>query len=757
MIHGGGGTCTDARDMTRALPRSSLWLRVGAWIDAHPAIFFILWSLWLAVWYFGLGPLSFVFIHDTGDNALPYRTALAAAVANGSWGYWDQQKASGIDSLSILVSPFQPDVLLLAILPTWLAYGLITWAQRFVAGYFTFRLLKDSIRLDTSPALYAGIAYSLYAQSAINGHWAGFTLDNGFLCEAGLPFILWSLSCLNSNKAIDYLYASLLGLFFSMTGWFVNSIFLLPMIFFWQFVILRRYERRSALILVFFILAWVVSSLPFIYALILNVPLSHRADWTPLGLWGAVGNRDLDRYVYEKVWFVWGLMRDNAVPVGLLLIGIVCSRCKDRLLMSIFAFIVLCLAFQPAYGLIKTLSLQHVTFLRAASFDRIYLLVPFLLIIGAAVGAMYIPREASLRLLFQRILDRPLRVRTVIIALAIGFVLFQSCFVHARILYLMGHGYNFRDLYLNPNLKKLREQTRDLPPFRMVTVAQGIQHPAMAWVYGLDTADGYMNVYPKRYQQYWEQVLTPLISSSAWIRDYFHYWGSRVYLFSPFYTRSLRQLKQLGDDPLIVSEYWNLKLLSLANVRFVVSPLPLQDENLVELFRGDTDASRRWDKLALVARSMSYLRGEKPPLPLFVYENRQVLPRYFMVNKARRFDNHDELLTALQRADYNDLRSTAYILDSERIVLSGDESGVAKANTRLISYSSDRIVLASHCESDCILVIADNYSPFWKAEINGFATRIFPVHNAFQGIYVKAGENTVRLEYDPPYAIRIAR
>ena len=191
----------------------------------HPGTFFLLWSLWLSFLYFGFGPLSFVFMHDTGDSALPYRVALANAVVKGAWGYWDPQKVSGIDTLSMLVSPFQPDILLLALLPTWLAYGLITWVQRFMAGYFTFRLLRDSIKLDSGPAFYAGLAYSLYVQASINGHWAGFTLDNGFLCEAGLPFISWGLSGLDPGKKFSYLYAVLLGLFFSSTAWLVNADF----------------------------------------------------------------------------------------------------------------------------------------------------------------------------------------------------------------------------------------------------------------------------------------------------------------------------------------------------------------------------------------------------------------------------------------------------------------------------------------------------------------------------------------------------
>ena len=695
-------------------------------------------------------------MHDTGDSALPYRVALANAVVKGAWGYWDPQKVSGIDTLSMLVSPFQPDILLLALLPTWLAYGLITWVQRFMAGYFTFRLLRDSIKLDSGPAFYAGLAYSLYVQASINGHWAGFTLDNGFLCEAGLPFISWGLSGLDPGKKLSYLYAVLLGLFFSSAAWFVNAVFLLPMIFFWQFIILRTYDRRSILPPIIFTLSWAVSSLPFIFALAVNVPFSHRADWSPLALWGDIANRDLDRYVYEKILFVWGLISDNAVPFGLLLIGLIYSRCRDRLLMAVFALLILCLAFQPAYGLLKSLAMQYLGFLRAVSFDRIYLFVPFLVATGAAIGVNYIPRNASLPYLFVRSPVRHLPIRPLLLTLAVAIILFQSCFVNAKILYLAVQGFNFRDLYQNPALNSLSDRTRNSTPFRVATVAQGLQHPSLAWSYSLNTADGYINVYSKQYQQYWEQVIAPLAASNKWIHDYFHYWGSRVYLFSPFYTSSIRQLREMGDKLLVFREHWNLNLLSLANVRFVVSPLPLQDENLMELPREDDAVSQQWEKLPLISKVISYLRSAKPASRLFIYENKLVFPRFYMVNKTQTFNDTGELLIALQRADHNELRSTAYVF-REKISLPGERSAPMSGEINLISYSSDRMTLKTRQDSDGILIISNNYSPFWNANVNGQHARIFPVHHTFQGIYLKAGENRISLEYRPPYVFNFWR
>jgi uncharacterized membrane protein YfhO len=56
-----------------------------------------------------------------------------------------------------------------------------------------------------------------------------------------------------------------------------------------------------------------------------------------------------------------------------------------------------------------------------------------------------------------------------------------------------------------------------------------------------------------------------------------------------------------------------------------------------------------------------------------------------------------------------------------------------------------------------MLIISNNYSPFWHASVNGQSAKIVPVHHTFQGIYLKAGENRVSLEYRPPYAFNFSR
>jgi hypothetical protein len=138
-----------------------------------------LWSLWLAFEFLFLGSSSFVRLWDEADSYLPARISVAQRLLAGDLGYLNPLWVSGTDILASGLTPLL-DTLFFTFLPGWLAYGIFMWLQRFVAGYFTYRLLKDSLNLKILPSLFGGFAYSLFAQS---------TFD--FNHSAGLPSIRW--------------------------------------------------------------------------------------------------------------------------------------------------------------------------------------------------------------------------------------------------------------------------------------------------------------------------------------------------------------------------------------------------------------------------------------------------------------------------------------------------------------------------------------------------------------------------------------
>lgn len=722
------------------------------WVGSHIAIFFILWSLWLAFEYFGFGPNSFVRIHDNGDGNLPVRLLLASALDDNDLGYWIPQILSGVDRLSSS-SIAEFDSLLFTTLPGWLAYGLMMWVQRFIAGYFTFRLLKDTLDLDTMPALYAGMAYSLFAQAGRMMAWEGFTLYDS-LALPGLPFMLWAMSRVISEKIPrSYLYAFGLGILFSITSGYAYAPFTLVVIFFWTLFLLPRSRTRSWIVLLLFTIAWLFCEIPVVLPSYLNASLSHRSD--------RLANSQISKDVFDQVQYVIQLGKDNIISLGLVLVGLFVSRFRERRLLLLSGAFSLCLLIFIGYPLIMEIVQNYLGFLSGFGFWRVYIITPFLLIMAGGVGLHLIGQnslnrdgtdqtthESYSEVVRQRQL---FYLQLILAAIAISVVGWKSLNMKKETLYKLSNGQNFAALYKHPDMQKLAKNKILESPFRVATIAVDSWlftslHPAYVWAYGLESVDGYSSLYSQRYQDYWEQVLSPLIKTDPHLRDYIHLWGNRVYLFEP--SGGFIQDVMFRD-------YYDLDLLSLANVRYIISPLPLNDSDLTLIPSDVRDEQLVWADQRSRDKLLDMVQGNYyPGLPLYIYENHQVFPRFFLVENIRVFDDSNQVLDALHQANYDDLQSIAYlanqdILDYHLDILGGDRGELVLQN-----YSSDRITIEVETEVPSIMIATNNYSPYWTAYVDGVEVTVFPVNRTFQGVYIQKGHHEVVLEYIPPYSFK---
>src|ERR1019366_7798466 len=128
-------------DRPALLPTASAVARFEqclAGLAKSPALVFLVWSFWLSAEYLVFGPASYVRVHDNGDATLPM--LLAHVPPNGL--PWNSLALCGLDGW---VWGVQLTNLVFLLLPRWLAYGLFTWLQRFIAGYFMHRLLKETL------------------------------------------------------------------------------------------------------------------------------------------------------------------------------------------------------------------------------------------------------------------------------------------------------------------------------------------------------------------------------------------------------------------------------------------------------------------------------------------------------------------------------------------------------------------------------------------------------------------------------------
>lgn len=717
------------------------------WIGHREFLLMLLWSLWLAFPYFGFGDQSYVRLHDCGDFSLPFAMIQGSWLAHLNYWWWNSLPICGVDSLPSGQPPLKLDVFSSAVLPPWVAYAFLMWLQRFVAGYFTFRLARDVLQVSLGPSLFAGLSYSLFSQGWLNGAWAGFTLYD-LLLLPGVPFILWALSKRDPQNIGSHIVALALGVFFSICSHYKYTIFFFPLLGYWFLRVTPRKDFRFWLMIVFFGTGYIMMEAPVLWATYLYAPLSHRAQWVHFGADSFISqSMGIRFFVYQ----VGELVRDNALPLLFLFLSLAILRRLPRQASSLIKISICIVAFQAAWLLGLPVVQDRLGFLVGFNFERFYLYLPFLLTICGAMCLESIDDSWRLGLLSGSVAQRSWKLKTLLIVVAVGVVTIQSLLVQGQVILEAAEGNNFANFYRHRAFELVATKKDEVQPFRVATVVESFRncpHPDFSWAYALESIDGYVNIYSRRYQEYWGAVLAPLTAANNRIRSYFWSWGCRVYLFSPnFFTPAASQASE--KTGLTFSDYYSLNLLSLGNARYIVSPIPLHDKDL-QLILSPTAEQIAWkSNPSRFDKVISFLAGKPPGFALYVYENLLALPRFSLMGKVLVFENKNEILEALGKADPTTLSANAFVMASDIRGVPLEELRGAKGDVIIREYGFDKIRLTTHSESACILFTANNWSPYWKAWVNGVETKMFPVDHTFQGVYCPAGYHEVLLRYIP--------
>ena len=154
-------------------------------------------------------------------------------------------------------------------------------------------------------------------------------------------------------------------------------------------------------------------------------------------------------------------------------------------------------------------------------------------------------------------------------------------------------------------------------------------------------------------------------------------------------------------------------MLSSANVKYIISRIPLRDDNLILLPSEYRNSITNWDEFSKTEKFYKFLKGEYYGKEVYIYENKSVLPRFFI----RR---DEEIIT--------------------------NEVAIEK-------YSPDEIKLSLNLSEDALLVSSINYYPFWNAFVNDKKREVAKNENGFMIIDIRKGDNSLILKYSPPYAL----
>ncbi len=131
-----------------------------------------------------------------------------------------------------------------------------------------------------------------------------------------------------------------------------------------------------------------------------------------------------------------------------------------------------------------------------------------------------------------------------------------------------------------------------------------------------------------------------------------------------------------------------------------------------------------------------------------VYENKKVLPRFFLVSRIRRVAGMAEAVAAMRAQDF-DGRVEAVVEDWAGESPAPPSTIHVLPVLRVSSYQAQELKLEVESSAPAYLVTSEANYPGWRAFIDGQPQLLYYTNIAFSGMAVPAGRHTVTMRFEP--------
>ena len=128
-----------------------------------------------------------------------------------------------------------------------------------------------------------------------------------------------------------------------------------------------------------------------------------------------------------------------------------------------------------------------------------------------------------------------------------------------------------------------------------------------------------------------------------------------------------------------------------------------------------------------------------------IYENRQFLPRHYMVYDYRVIKKPEEYLSALLDKGFDPGRTV--LLETDPGVVKSELPG--KFSVEATEYRNNSSEFKVSTDKDAVLVASESWYPGWKAFVDGKEVRLLKADLVLRAVALKAGEHTVKFRYTP--------
>lgn len=136
-----------------------------------------------------------------------------------------------------------------------------------------------------------------------------------------------------------------------------------------------------------------------------------------------------------------------------------------------------------------------------------------------------------------------------------------------------------------------------------------------------------------------------------------------------------------------------------------------------------------------------------------LFKNEYALPRAFIVNDYVLVDDSSAAVSILADPNFDPSKTALIEAVEGDIPFPPTSNSIGNSNVRNLEYTKDGSVIQCSLSSQGLLIISDNFVPYWRAEIDGEETEIYRAFGTFMALSCPAGDHEIRFIYhSKPYA-----
>jgi hypothetical protein len=146
------------------------------------------------------------------------------------------------------------------------------------------------------------------------------------------------------------------------------------------------------------------------------------------------------------------------------------------------------------------------------------------------------------------------------------------------------------------------------------------------------------------------------------------------------------------------------------------------------------------------------IRKRRQGKDIYIYRIEDSLPRYRLVGQVITEPSGAAVLDRLSTAGIGQLSKLAVVEAADSLDLRDLSTPALAGGVRVVRQEPDAIDLYLDHTGASFLVIANTWSPYWRATVDGQPRKLIRTNHAQQGLRIAAGDRRVSLHYEPPYA-----